>query len=185
MQVTEQQKICLSISKRYSKNKDHHMKWFLQEIVNNCGDQMANLASLTVQLPDGSEINAFVHTMQGPRTPARYNILNYALLAFVTKLRMKQKHGHKQKGDVHEPVSMVTMLKSISSHLDCCTSNNSNGACKYSLHKDFIGKGGAISNFQALWKVEMIKNPQFGRKPFAAIFDHKAFEKVETAMKEG
>lgn len=185
MMLDEQMKQLTTISKKYKNAKDSTWRSFLKIVVEHCGSQIATLASTTITLPDGSETNALVRAVQGEQSAAKKNILNYCLTAFVRYNRLKQKSGHKLKGDHYEPAVMVNQIKAIAQEFNCVSSRNMTGTCKYQFFKDFKGPGEYTSILQNIWYNEMVKDPHFGKKPFAARFDPLAYEKVQEAIRSG
>lgn len=79
------------ITKKYVHQKTKTWSDFLKVVVKHGGPVLATLATTAITNLDGSEINALVQ--------AKKNILNYALTIHVKHNRMKQKNGHKKKGD--------------------------------------------------------------------------------------
>lgn len=117
---------------KYTNQKDQYVKNYLEIIVNNCGVQLGKAAASYVTDPSGIKMNAFQKMVaSSSRTPAIKNIINATMIAYVKTYRMKKKFKHKKVGDLHEPSSMNTSLKSINTFL------KDSG---FDLFRDFNGK---------------------------------------------
>lgn len=83
MVVTDKQKKLATVSKQYKNAKENAWCWYFEIVIKHCSEALATLASTTIQLPDGGEINASIQAIQGEQPVAKKNIINYTMIAYV------------------------------------------------------------------------------------------------------
>ena len=165
-------------SVKYSKRCDKVMKRYFKTISEHLGSELGKAALTVVEDKGGNVQNCFIKLITSKtKVPSIHTIINASIMAVVKEWRMEKGHGYKKTGDVYEPSTFNSFLKTINSEIKAVS--------QYNLFFDFRDKGGYVAVLQEIWREEMKKDPRFGSGPFAAVFDPEAVEKVRKAIRDG